>query len=217
MDAARQQQGPHAADQMAALVRNGTVGSATLVWSPGMAGWVAIAQSALAAQIPPGTAPGMAPPGGDADSFAGAVRTCFSKYATFQGRARRPEFWFFLLFDVLASVVAWVVNEMLFGLGSGISPVHWLYSLATLTMLVPALAVGARRLHDIDRSGWWQLILVVPLLIVIVLIVLIVLIPTVTGWLPLINVVVSFLSVILLIVLIVFWCQCGTAGRNRFG
>lgn len=168
MDAARQQQGPHGADQMAALVRNGTVGSATLVWSPGMAGWVAYAQSALAAQMPPGAAPFMAPPGTDAAGFVGAVRTCFNKYATFHGRARRPEFWFFALFNILASVAANIVDSVVFGLGGGFSPLSTLFSLA---VLVPALAVGARRLHDTDRSGWWQLIALVPLVGAIVLIV----------------------------------------------
>lgn len=77
--------------------------------------------------------------------FQTAVKTCFQKYATFEGRASRPEFWWFMLFLVGVNFVLNLVSDML-GL---------LFSLATI---VPSLAVGARRLHDTGRSGWWQLI-----------------------------------------------------------
>lgn len=86
-----------------------------------------------------------------------AVRTVLSKYATFEGRAARPEFWWWVLATVLASIVAGLVDRLLFGDG------QLLQGLLGLAIIVPNLAVGARRLHDIDRTGWWQLIGLVPI------------------------------------------------------
>ena len=86
------------------------------------------------------------------------------KYAVFGGRARRKEYWMFLLFNIIISFVLGFV-EVLAG-GSGI--VYMLYSLA---VLIPSTAVTVRRLHDTGRSGWWLLISLVPLIGVIVLLV----------------------------------------------
>jgi uncharacterized membrane protein YhaH (DUF805 family) len=89
-------------------------------------------------------------------NFGQAISTCFSKYATFSGRAARPEFWWFFLFQVLVSIGASLFGDIISGLVS-------------LALLLPALAVGARRLHDIGKSGWWQLIMltVIGLLLLI--------------------------------------------------
>lgn len=189
------QHGPVPVAEMAALVRAGTVRGDTMVWGPGMADWLPFARSPLAREIPlPGAAsgypqpgypqagyaqPGYAQPGNaqpgypqpgaspaGADSFQGAVRTCLTKYATFSGRARRPEFWWFVLFSVLGGFATAVVDMAVFG--AGISPLNGVFNLA---MLVPGLAAGARRLHDTDRTGWWQLMWFVPLVGWIVLIV----------------------------------------------
>jgi uncharacterized membrane protein YhaH (DUF805 family) len=79
-------------------------------------------------------------------NFGQAISTCLSKYATFSGRASRPEFWWFFLFQLLVSIAASMISERLNGLVS-------------LGLLLPALAVGTRRLHDIGKSGWWQLLM----------------------------------------------------------
>lgn len=85
--------------------------------------------------------------------------TVLKKYAEFSGRARRKEFWMFILINVIISAVLSLLGADFLG---------GLYSLA---VLIPSLAVGARRLHDTGRSGWWQLIYLVPLVGLIVMIV----------------------------------------------
>ena len=79
-----------------------------------------------------------------------AVRTCLAKYADFNGRAARPEFWWFVLAQF---VVGMVLNMVLPVLGM-------LFSLA---LLIPSLAAGSRRLHDTGRSGWLQLLALIPI------------------------------------------------------
>jgi len=184
------QKGPFSAEQMAALIRAGTVQPTTLVWTAGMPGWLPMARTPLAAQAAP---PPIAPPlvAGGADGFVGAVQTCFNKYVTFAGRARRPEFWWFVLFGIGGGIAASIVDGMLFGpivwrgeyghVEAG-GPVNGLFHLA---VFLPSIAVGARRLHDIGRSGWWQLLWLVPIV----------------GW----------------VVLIVFYAKRGAAEPNRFG
>jgi uncharacterized membrane protein YhaH (DUF805 family) len=100
-------------------------------------------------------------------NFQAAVATCFSKYATLTGRASRAEYWYFFLFYLLANAVSAILDAALFR-GSGFSPLN---SITALVLLAPSLAVGVRRLHDTDRSGWWMLLLLVPLVGQIILIV----------------------------------------------
>lgn len=83
-------------------------------------------------------------------TFGESIRTCFSKYATFAGRASRSEYWWFFLFNFLVSIGCGMISDTLSGL----------YSLA---VLLPSLAVGVRRLHDIDKSGWFLLVWLIPL------------------------------------------------------
>ena len=95
-------------------------------------------------------------------------------YAGFTGRATRPEFWWFMLFSFLISLGFSILDSIL-GLGdpdTGFSPLNSLYGLA---VLVPTLAVGARRLHDTGKSGWWQLLWLIPFFGWIALIVLFIL------------------------------------------
>ena len=90
------------------------------------------------------------------------------KYAVFDGRAHRTEFWMFALVNVIVSLVLGVVDGIIGTRTGGLGLLGGLYSLA---VLVPSLAVGVRRLHDIGRSGWWLLIALIPLVGIIVLIV----------------------------------------------
>jgi uncharacterized membrane protein YhaH (DUF805 family) len=95
--------------------------------------------------------------------FATAVKTVLvQKYAKFDGRAVRSEYWWYVLFAVIASVVLAVVDYAL-----GIQLLGTIFSLATL---IPGIAVGVRRLHDLDKSGWWLLISLIPIIGFIVLI-----------------------------------------------
>lgn len=92
-------------------------------------------------------------------SFTESIRTCLLRYASFDGCAGRPEFWWFTLF-------VWIVHAALHGVGADLTAtVFWLGT------LLPSLAVGTRRLHDTDRTGWWQLLWAVPVLGWIILIV----------------------------------------------
>jgi uncharacterized membrane protein YhaH (DUF805 family) len=90
------------------------------------------------------------------------------KYAVFEGRAHRTEFWMFVLVNLIISAVLTVVDIIIGTDGDYGGLLSGLYGLA---VLVPSLAVGARRLHDIGRGGWWQLLALIPLIGIIVLIV----------------------------------------------
>ena len=109
-------------------------------------------------------------------TFTQAIKSCYGKYATFSGRASRSEFWYFVLFQVLA-VLACLVLLLVGG--------ALLLLIFALANFLPSLAARVRRLHDINRSGWAVLYALIPLV----------------G--P---------------ILIIVWdCQPGTVGPNRFG
>ena len=131
-------------------------------------------------------------------SFGEAVRTCFSKFATFDGCATRSEFWWFYLFTILVGFIGYI-PVLILGLlagsadsGSGVAAAFAVISvifviiwvLFVIALMIPTLAVGCRRLHDRGQSGWLQLLLLVP-----------------CG-----N-----------IVLLVFWIMEGTPGDNAYG
>ena len=125
-----------------------------------------------------------------------AVKSVYSKYATFSGRARRSEYWWWFLAYIIIIIVLGFVERALFGSGTaemaaegGMMSASFTGGILTnifmIASIIPALAVGVRRLHDIDRSGWWLLISFIPLI----------------GWLVLL-----------------YWnVQPGTPGANRFG
>lgn len=84
-------------------------------------------------------------------TFGESISVCFKKYADFTGRASRSEYWWWVLFIVLGSTATSIISET----------VGALFSLA---ILLPSFAAAARRLHDTDRSGWFQLIGLIPLI-----------------------------------------------------
>ena len=95
---------------------------------------------------------------GSTIGFGGAIASCFNNYAVFRGRAPRPEYWYWVLFQVLLGVPLAIIDGVAFGQYAGV-----FLGLGALAMFLPNLAVTVRRLHDIDNSGWWILISMVPL------------------------------------------------------
>lgn len=92
--------------------------------------------------------------------FKTAMNTCLRlKYMEFSGRASRSEYWYYSLGYVIGSIVVSIVGGLL-----GNIPHMVLMGLYSLGLLLPALAVSVRRLHDLDKSGWWLLISLIPLL-----------------------------------------------------
>ncbi len=94
-------------------------------------------------------------------SFQDAVRSCFQKYVVISGRAPRSEYWWWVLFVILANVVMGMLDGAIFGFGAGgpsiLGPV---FGLATL---LPSICVSGRRLHDRDMSAWWLLLMLLPI------------------------------------------------------
>lgn len=89
--------------------------------------------------------------------------TVLKKYAVFSGRARRKEYWMYVLFNFIFAVIAIILDNVLGLAGKeiGYGPIYGLYVLATL---IPSLAVSVRRLHDIGKSGWYLLVGIIPLI-----------------------------------------------------
>lgn len=130
--------------------------------------------------------------------FSDAVRTCLKqKYATFQGRASRSEYWWFMTFYFLVIAVAGLFAALVIQMGDqGSSTMMIIGSLpaiiVVLGLLIPTLAATVRRLHDRNMSGWWVLGFAV------------------LGAIPFVGIIVSIGS-------LVIYCLKGTEGPNRFG
>lgn len=107
-------------------------------------------------------------------SFTDAVRICLrTKYATFDGRASRAEFWWFYLFTVIVAFIGYIPMFVFAALGSmdnalgtlfGLIGVLWVvvWIVFVIALYIPLLAAGCRRLHDRGQTGWLQLLLLVP-------------------------------------------------------
>jgi uncharacterized membrane protein YhaH (DUF805 family) len=91
-------------------------------------------------------------------TFQESIRVCFNKYADFNGTASRPEFWWFILFGFIVAAALTTIAPLL-------------GNVFTLAVLLPQLAVGARRLHETGKSGWLQLLLLLPIVGLVVLII----------------------------------------------
>ena len=95
--------------------------------------------------------------------------TIKNKYADFNGRATRSEYWYFVLFYVLLSIVFAIIDTLVINplLGMNVQEVSQggiLQFIFALALIVPSIAIGVRRLHDIKMSGWWLLIALIPIL-----------------------------------------------------
>ena len=92
------------------------------------------------------------------------------KYAVFSGRSRRKEYWYFVLFTALISIALSIIDGLTgtYDVWAGAGLLGGIFGLA---ILIPSIAVSVRRLHDIDRTGWWVLIGLVPLIGWVVLLV----------------------------------------------
>ena len=89
-------------------------------------------------------------------NFQTSIKTCFNKFAVFSGRASRSEFWFFVLFGFLGGIITVIIDVMILGYPyEENGPINLIFSVA---LTIPSIAVAARRLHDINKSGWWQLL-----------------------------------------------------------
>ena len=96
-------------------------------------------------------------------NFGQAISSAFSNYVNFSGRAIRSEYWFWVLFTSIGVVLGEIIDGVL-----GTTLIYPIFGLVTI---LPSIAVGVRRLHDLDRSGWWLLLSFIPLVGAIVLII----------------------------------------------
>ena len=145
-----------------------------------------------------------------------AVRP-FRKYADFTGRAPRAEYWWFYLATVVVQIPLGIIDR---AIGGGWNPLSSLFSLA---ILLPWLAVSVRRLHDIDRTGWWLAAFFLPFVVIVIWMAAVVganfpgTAPAPTGSVLVGMIVAIVATLILAIVMLVFMVTQGTEGPNRFG
>jgi len=152
------------------------------------------------------------------------------RYADFSGRSRRKEYWMYTLFVVLAGIVLSIVDSIL-GLGgraavtadtSSSGAIYGAFAsrgllanLFSLATLIPSLAVGVRRLHDTNRSGWWLLAAVLPYIFGAILFA--VGAASANSILMIVGGISFFAGAIVAIVLLVWYCTAGTPGPNDYG
>lgn len=153
------------------------------------------------------------------------------RYAEFSGRSRRMEYWMFFLFQMLIGVVFWVLLAIVGGsaLMSGGDPtalaaaggaamiVFALYGLVSLALIIPAIAVTVRRLHDTNRSGWWVLAPLSGYVIMLIGGVMAAGSPDNPGLGGVLALVGGLAALGLAIVLLVFMFLEGTKGPNNYG
>jgi uncharacterized membrane protein YhaH (DUF805 family) len=144
--------------------------------------------------------------------FGEAIRICLSKYVDFNGRAPRSEYWWFVLFALLVGIATALIDRVVapgYVAAHGRGPVSMVASLA---LLLPSLAVSVRRLHDIDRTGWWILIVYVAVLVLAF----VAIGAAFTGHAAA-ALIMLLIMLALCVWLIVWFATKGTAGPNRFG
>lgn len=162
----------------------------------------------------------------------------FKRYFDFKGRSRRKEYWMYTLFVIIVSIVLSIIDSIL-GLGGSMSGESdlsgtsagaagalsggLLANLFSLATIIPSLAVGVRRLHDIDRSGWWILLPLGPLVLGLILMGA-GLVSAMSGGsgagmsgLAMFGGLMLLVGFATAILLLVWYCTAGTPGPNRFG
>jgi uncharacterized membrane protein YhaH (DUF805 family) len=97
-------------------------------------------------------------------NFPTAITTCFKKYVTFSGRAPRSEYWYWTLFYVIMTLPFEIASRPVEDVSNIAFAIDVAYALVAIMLILPSISVGVRRLHDIDRSGWWVLIGLIPLI-----------------------------------------------------
>ena len=132
--------------------------------------------------------------------FADAVAACFRKFAAFGGRGERAEFWYWVVFYLLAIFVLTIVDIIVVGVSTG--PFS---TFATAALLLPTVAAMSRRLHDTDRTAWWIVLPAAPLIIVILIAS------------PILAVLAVAAALVGFVILLMMASAPGTAGPNRFG
>jgi len=97
-------------------------------------------------------------------NFGEAIRSVFSQFATFAGRAQRSEYWYWALFQVLVMVGWMLVGGFIFSSGGSDLPVMGMAAMMVflIATIIPTIAVAVRRMHDMDRAGWWVLVGLAP-------------------------------------------------------
>ena len=155
--------GPISDEELRQLISQGLIVESDLLWKEGFAEWIAAGK--IAGLIQHSARPPAAPPSltlnqmipDDGNAFTmWFVDILKNKYADFNGRARRKEYWMFSLFNFLVSfAVGFIAGVLGSVMHTGVGNISILYSLATL---IPAIAVGIRRMHDTNHSGWWLLV-----------------------------------------------------------
>lgn len=151
------------------------------------------------------------------------------RYAEFSGRSRRMEYWMFFVFNFLVGIAFWVLMMLVGGAammggggagaimaaGGGIMIVMALYALVALALIIPGIAVGVRRLHDTDRSGWW---LLAPLAGYVVMFIGTGMVASgSTGAGGILAMLGGIGALVLVLVLLVFMFLEGTKGPNKYG
>jgi uncharacterized membrane protein YhaH (DUF805 family) len=133
-------------------------------------------------------------------------------YFDFEGRTRRQEFWYY--------VIAFVVIDIAFAVVQAVLNTHALTSLLALALLLPNLGIAVRRLHDINRTGWWVLIGAIPGTVMVVLTVIsFMLAGAAAGFLLLLPILsLCGLAALAAAALLIYWyAQPGTVGPNQYG
>ena len=145
-------------------------------------------------------------------NFQNAIKTCIKKkYANFSGRASKSEYWWFFLFCILAGVASQLLDVVVLGQSIWVNygPIN---IIVNLILIIPILSAGARRLHDTNKSGWWQLLGLIGLAISYYQKDMLT-----KGLITSSYFILSFLALGTYILLIVWLASKGEKKKNRFG